>query len=393
MKLISKQSGGWRSVHWAACALGMAIGFAGGTVSGAVAGEARATADAWPMFRGEPSLTGISPAQFLDEPQLLWTHAAGGAVRSSAAIVEGRVYVGSDSEHLHALDLKDGKEIWKYKAEDVIESSPLVLNGVVYFGSGDGMFHAVNAADGTLKWKFQTDDQIIAGPNWIRTDAGQWRIVVGSHDFFLYCLDAETGKKLWSYESTNFINGCAAVADGVTAFGGCDALLHVIDLAEGKQVREIETGAYIGASIALTGQRAYLGHYGNEFLAINLESGETEWKYADRQFPYFSSPAVTKDRVLFGGRDKRMHCLDRATGKPVWTFPTRGRVDSSPVVVDGRVVFGSDDGRLYLLDLESGKETWSYEIGGAISTSPAVIDHTVVIGSQDGNIYCFGKGK
>ena len=57
-----------------------------------------------------------------------------------------------------------------------------------------------------------------------------------------------------------------------------------------------------------------------------------------------------------------MHAVDRADGKPAWTFRTRGRVDSSPVLAGDRLVFGSEDGRLYVLDAGTGQETWSYEI-------------------------------
>ena len=112
--------------------------------------------------------------------------------------------------------------------------------------------------------------------------------------------------------------------------------------------------------------------------------------FRDREFPFLSSPAVTSNRVLFGGRDKFLRCLDRATGTNVWSFPTRGKVDSSPVVCGDKVVVGSDDGRLYIVSLNSGKELWSYEIGRAIGSSPAVVGGKIVIGCDDGNVYCFG---
>ena len=114
------------------------------------------------------------------------------------------------------------------------------------------------------------------------------------------------------------------------------------------------------------------------------------WTFRDREFPYFSSPAVTKDRVVFGGRNKQLHCVNRADGKRVWTFATRGKVDSSPAVAGDKVVVGSDDGRLYLVSLAEGKELWNYEIGRPIGASPAVADGKIVVGSEDGSVYCFG---
>jgi outer membrane protein assembly factor BamB len=219
-------------------------------------------------------------------------------------------------------------------------------------------------------------------------------ILVGSYDYKLHCVDAATGKSNWVYESSNYINGSPAVANGQTVFGGCDALLHVISLADGKQIKEVEAGAYVAGSAALLGGCAYFGHMENEFVCIDLEKGTNRWTYRDRAFPYYSSPAVTSNRVVFGGRDKRLHCVNRADGKPVWTFPTLGKVDSSPVVCGDKVVVGSDDGRLYVVSLDKGKEVWKREIGQPVSASPAIVDGRIVIGSDDGSVYCFGpKGR
>jgi outer membrane protein assembly factor BamB len=128
-------------------------------------------------------------------------------------------------------------------------------------------------------------------------------------------------------------------------------------------------------------------------LCIDLKAGKTAWQFRDRNFPFFSSPAVIKDRVVFGGRDKLLHCVKREDGAAVWSFPTRGKVDSSPVICGDKVVVGSDDGRVYMVSLEKGTELWSYEIGRPVGSSPAVVDGKVVIGADDGVVYCFGEKK
>jgi outer membrane protein assembly factor BamB len=179
------------------------------------------------------------------------------------------------------------------------------------------------------------------------------------------------------------------VFDGKTVFGGCDALLHLLSIADGSKIKEVDAGAYIAASVAIDDNKAYVGHYENAFLCIDLEKSTNLWTYRDRNFPYFSSPARTKDRVVFGGRDKRLHCLNRADGKVAWTFPTRGKVDSSPAIAGDKVVVGSDDGRLYMVNLTNGKELWSYEIGPPVASSPAVVDGKVIVGADDGNVYAF----
>jgi len=149
--------------------------------------------------------------------------------------------------------------------------------------------------------------------------------------------------------------------------------------------------ADIAGSAAVDGTMGYVGHYGNEVLAFSPSEGSITWKYRDRNFAYFSSPALTDTQVLIGGRDKRLHCIDRAKGTGVWTFQTRGQVDSSPVICGDAVIVGSEDGRLYCVNLADGKERWAYEIGAPITASPAAADGRIVIGAEDGALYCLGQ--
>jgi eukaryotic-like serine/threonine-protein kinase len=357
----------------------------------------------WPMFRGGPALTGVASGTLPEKMVLLWSFKTGDPVKSSAAIVQGRVFIGSDNGNLYAVDLREGKEIWTFKTGGAVESSPCVFEGRVYCGSDDGFLYALESATGRLVWKYQTGEKIPGSPNvWLPSAPGQPKqnsqsspaakafILVGSYDSKLHCVEAATGKSNWVYETGNYINGAPAIDEGKAVFGGCDGLLHVIRLSDGKQEKEIPAGAYIPGSPAVLGARAYFGQFENEVICADLAAGTNAWSFHDRDFAYFSSPAVTSERVVFGGRDKLLHCVQRSDGRALWSFATRGKVDSSPAICGGKVVVGSDDGRLYVVSLESGKELWSYEIGRTIESSPAVADGRIVIGCEDGNVYCFG---
>jgi hypothetical protein len=206
----------------------------------------------WPMFRGEPALRGAAPGQLPDRPALLWSFKTQGPVKSSPAIAGGRVFVGSDDRNLYALNLADGKKIWSFSTGGAIESSPLVLGGTVFVGSSDAGLYALDARAGRRVWKYETGDKILGAPNWFVSASGKaTNILVGSYDFKLHCVDAASGRSNWVYETSNYINGAPAVADGQAVFGGCDAVLHVISLADGKQVREVDAGAYVAGSVAL----------------------------------------------------------------------------------------------------------------------------------------------
>ncbi len=365
----------------------------------------------WPTFRGNSSLQGVANSSLPEKPALLWKFKTSAPVRSSPVIAEGKAFVGSSDTNVYALEFQTGKKLWAFPTGGSVEAPALFAGGKLFIGSTDGFLYALDGSSGKLLWKYQTDGKILGAPNLVESRATRVesktppplnpqpstlnapRILIGSYDFKLHCVDAATGKSNWVYETGNYINGSPAVAAGKTVFGGCDGLLHVISVADGKQIKEIEAGAYVAASVALADNRAYFGHYENEFLCIELNSGKTLWRYKNRDFPYMSSAAVTADRVLVGGRDKLLHCLNRENGQKIWTFATQGKVDSSPVVAGDKVVVGSDDGRIYLVALKTGKELWSYEIGAPIDSSPAVAAGKIVIGSSDGYVYCFGEKK
>ena len=344
---------------------------------------ASARAAGWPVFRGNPALTGVAAGSLPSKPALLWTFKTGGPVKSSAVIGGGKVFIGSNDGQVHALELGAGREVWAFKAGSAVQAPPLLANNAI--------FYAMNASNGQLLCKYATYGKILASANAAPSGDGPPRILVGSYDFKLYCFNATTGAVIWTFETGNYINGSCAVAGGQAVFGGCDALVHVVDVATGVKSKEIDAGAYIAASAALAGGRAYFGHYENEFLCVDINQGKVLWRYKDLDFPYMAAAAVTEDRVVFGGHDKALHCVDRAEGKGLWKFPTGGKIESSPVVAGGQVVFGSDDGTVYMVSLKDGKQLWSYEIGQAVGSSPAVADEKIVIGSDDGGVYCFGQ--
>jgi len=343
----------------------------------------------WPQFHGNQAQNGAVSGSLPRQLSLVWRFKAEDEIKSSPAIVDGRVYIGSADERVYALELKTGKQIWSATLDDMVEAPPTVVDGGVYVGSLSGTLYALDTETGSQRWTFNAGGKIVGGANWFKDTEDRLRILIGSHDAFLYCVDGESGKSLWAYETGNYVNGSPAVGDGRCAFGGCDAVIHILSLPDGSKAAEVDSGAYIAASAAIYGEYVYIGNYEGELLKAPLSGGEPIWRYAIDGDPFVGSPAVTDDVVVIGGGDMRVHAIDSRTGKARWTYTALDAVDSSPAIVGDKVVVGSSDGRLYLLDLAEGKMLWSYETGRPITSSPAVADGMVVVGCDDGMVYCF----
>jgi outer membrane protein assembly factor BamB len=344
----------------------------------------------WPLFRGDPGQTGVASSLLPDPLAVLWKFQAKGSFESAAAIVGGTVYAGNydDDGNLYALNLADGKVKWQQKVGP-IKGPPSVAGGAVYVGTEDGILFCLDAAKGTKRWSFETGAEITGGANF----AGD-KILFTSYDSFLYCLNP-SGKLLWKVKTQGPINGSPTVAGRRTFVAGCDSHLHVLDVDKGGKVRSVDLEGQVGATPAALGDVLYLGTMTDLVKAVDWRKGQVLWSYqpAKQSQGFYSSAAVTDKVVVVGARDRMVHALDRQTGKRLWTFATRGKVDASPVVAGPRVYAASFDGNLYVLDLAKGKQLQKLPLGESIAASPAVAEGRLVLGTTDGVLYCLGKKR
>ncbi|MBC7819140.1 MAG: PQQ-binding-like beta-propeller repeat protein [Planctomycetaceae bacterium] len=383
------------------------------------------TAASWTSFRHDLAQTGVATSTLPDKLELLWETSLGGQVVGTAAIVGDHVYVPCLSGELVCLDRRTGRKLWGYRSVSEVklnsfapdfqpsptvtataiylgdekvklktftsgfQSSPTITATAIYLGDEDGMFHAIDRATGKPRWTFKTDGEIFSSAAVVGG-----KVLFGSYDSHLYCLNEQDGTLAWKFATQGKVHCAPAVIDGLVLIAGCDEHLRAIDIATGTQKGDFPLGSYLIASPAVVGDLTFVGTYGNEVLAVNRKTGDVLWRYSPGkgEFPFHSSAAVTEKLVVLGGRDKLVHGIDRATGKPLWTFATSGKVDGSPVVVGQRVFIGSDDGNLYELDAATGEQRAKFHLGKPISASPAIGEGVLVIGSQsnDGKVVCFG---
>jgi polyvinyl alcohol dehydrogenase (cytochrome) len=83
-------------------------------------------------------------------------------VESQPTVVGGRVFVGSPSGRVYALDARTGCTHWTFQAGAPVKA-PLTIATVeggyaAFFGDQAGRVYSLNAADGSLRWKDIGDD-------------------------------------------------------------------------------------------------------------------------------------------------------------------------------------------------------------------------------------------
>ncbi len=357
-------------------------------------------AETWPIVRGNAELQGVAASPVKAPLKLAWSYKAAPPILATPVTDGTRAYFGDGDGVFHAVNLAKGEKAWTYvimdekkgkPSRDPIEGSACLTGGKVIVGGTDGVIRAFDPEKGNQVWTHDTKGEIKGGMTPFRRGETDAAVSVGFGGSVVAVAVAD-GKELWTYDAGGPVNGAASVSAAGLVFGGCNGTLDIINL-DGVLQKRIDLKIYMPNSVAVRGGLGYCGHSGNKIECYDLRDGKPVWQFRDKDFAYFTSPAVTEEWVLAGGDDKRLHCLQRKDGEEKWSFKTRDKVTSSPVVAGDLVVFGSDDGRVYAVDLASGEEKWSYEIGAPVKSSPAVVGGRVLVGADDGSVYCFESAK
>lgn len=114
-----------------------------------------ACGDDWPTYRYAINRSGYSknePGSSLDTN---WTTDLG-TQATQPIIVGDRVFVSTpETNSIHALDAASGKVQWTFTSGGKSDTPPTWYKGRLLFGSTDGYVYCLNAEDGKLAWRFR----------------------------------------------------------------------------------------------------------------------------------------------------------------------------------------------------------------------------------------------
>lgn len=382
------------------------------------------SSDDWSMFRYDSAHTGVTTSAGPTQPVKLWSYAEGhfdgSFIGSSAAVVNGVVYVWSNEQNyetgggnIYALDASSGAKIWNYSTNGAVYSSPAVSGNVVFIGA-DANVYAFNASTGAKLWNCTTDGFMNSSPNVVNGV-----VYIGSGNNNFYAINASTGAKMWKYTSAGpstavvergFNSGAfassPAVVNGVVYVGSDDGNLYALDALTGVKIWNYTTsfqltymtGNQVTSSPAVSDGVVYVGSVGGNIYAFNASTGAKIWSYYTGPSVNYgggywhgvqASPAVANGVVYVGSVDGNMYALNGSTGKQIWE-DSLFRVLSSAAITDG-VVYVAGDNYVYALNTMTGSQIWNFTTQNQINSSPAIVDGVVYIGSQDGNFYAIGE--
>jgi quinoprotein glucose dehydrogenase len=291
------------------------------------------------------------------------------------------------------------------------ETTPLMIGGVLYVSTSLSQVAALDAATGQTKWVYDPETWKNGPPSnngFVHRGVAYWargndqRIVFGTADGYLICLNAQTGKPVPTFGKEGRIDLTQGLSRAVDRrnYGVSSPPIIVRDvIVMGSKVqdipliKEMPPGDVRGFDIR-TGRQRWLfravpqaGEFGNE--TWEKESWKTTgatnvWTMmsADDALGYVYLPFSTPANDSYGGHrlgdglfGESLVCLDARTGQRVWHFQMTHhglwdydlpavpnlldvRVNGKPVKAIAQV---SKQAFVYVLDRVTGKPIWPME--------------------------------
>lgn len=406
---------------------------------------------AWPAFQGSWARTGLSQADPIGKPNILWKTEIGiQSWLNNPIIVGNLVIVGSsgetwnkrdDQDGVYALDLDTGRIAWFMKA-DADVNGVAYANGLV-FATDDGSYvRALNPMSGETIWRTRTNGMAV----YTNPLAVKDIVVVGDFTGNLSAFSQKDGSLRWSKKLNGAIRGGAS-SDGETIYV-CSASGMVLAInvdgtenwslqltrpsfeGDTEEPAEIYAAPTIVDDLLIVGFARDTAYDIPAFVGIDRHNGSIKWRASN---PHDleggwgnirSSPAIYEDLFIYGEPySNRIVAININNGRVEWSAETGGVMFPhwpSPAIVKDIVIAPRHNGGLYALHADSGELFWSLYLGDAarsgpdfpsdlvdpewpegawepnvgksIFASPAITnDGRIVIGTDQGYIFCIGE--
>jgi len=234
----------------------------------------------------------------------------------------------------------------------VLQDVTKIEAGSIYYETS---LNAFSMKDGARLWRnadYSSDTTLTPA-------VSNGRLYIGSYfdqDHNVYCLDAKTGKKLWSYLTGGAVLGMPTVADGIV----------------------------------------YVGSQDNSLYALDARTGALRWRFVG-SLVFLAAPLIQDGVVYAPSQDGYIYALDARTGAMFWrafagVHPETDTVGfgtlTAQVATYRNVLFAPNGNALYAFDLRRGSQRWQYSpVSDGDVTVPVISNGLVLVGAADNHVY------
>lgn len=287
-----------------------------------------------------------------------------------------------------------GVKVWEYKTKSGVECSPVIYKDRVFVGTND---------DGVYCLQLAPDENHKPAVVWHKDGKDYPQITsLIVHDNKVYCgltgdskgvicLDAESGKRVWTIESEYDVTGIPSISNDKLFIGmGTGDFVNSSEAVRESKQRELELSGK-GPEEIKKALKALPP--GGAVWCIDLKRQEVLWKHSTGQ-AVFGAIAIADGKTLFCTRNGEVFCLS-LDGKELAKTVLKEGILSSPAVGEDSVYVSTTKAHLVALDRRTLEPRWKCQITTPSSlagiSSPLLGNGKVYVGTEKGGVVCVAR--
>jgi outer membrane protein assembly factor BamB len=277
---------------------------------------------------------------------------------------------------LRAFDPDNGRLQWQFRAAGTFYGPPVYdgENGRIYLGASDKQLYALDRR-GLFLWAFTTKDNVASRPLIVGD-----RLVFGSEDGRIYCLDKNNGTLLGKLASKGAVVSSPAAAAGLAVIGSDDGAVYAVDPATCDQRWRFVSEGAVEAPLLAANETVYVASRDGYLYALDAASGDQQWRSRIGRV-LRTAPALAADRLYLADGHGYLHGIDRENGRILWSSPHPLYLGTPLAVSNGLLVLAETGSVEWLDDKGSRQQEWPITAALATTDNP---DAFFIIGPTAG---------
>ncbi len=289
---------------------------------------------------------------------------------SAPVVSNEKIYTCSRGGVITCFDL-NGKQLWEYKTFSTVFSRPVISNDIIVIGTATGDLITLNAATGeqiqTIGIGEVITSQLItfnyAGSKLLMTgQKPKSCVLIGTGSGKLYCYDLESLEPIWENElSKSMIETRPLFFENKIIYGSWDGIVYCVDARSGVLIwkwSENKNFYYSNAAcVPVTdGKNVFVTSPDKSVSAIDLLQGRTVWRKTN--YNSWESIGISRDKkfLLIKTMKDKFIFVNAKDGSINKEVEIKFDIDTMPVELEennGNVIFGLENGLVYNIKMKN----------------------------------------